>query len=180
MILPILTLALSPPHALRLRTSALKVFHKSVSGWFSAQMTGVLHGDLENLLQAVGDPFQFVPDLFQGQATDTANYDPMMAVVVLVEFASSDLWRNHLQRSNFTSCEENVSTEEGRGAALRCMPDTAAQARPESLRTSSNVIAAIRRLEELQCPSTARVVAMWAQKVGLSVEWGVFGDRYRP
>ena len=166
-IIPILTLTLSPPHALRLRTPALKVFHNS--GWFSAQMKDVPYEDLENLLQAVGDPFQFTPDpLLQGeQAADIANYDPMMAVVVLIKFALSDLWRNHLQHSNFHSCEEKFSTEEGRRTALWYIPHVW-HVWPESLRTASD--AAVARLVALGCPNTARVVTMWAQTAVLSVE----------
>ena len=43
-------------------------------------------------------------------ATDN---EPMKDVVLSTEFTSSDLWRNHLCRSNFASYQEIVSTEEG-------------------------------------------------------------------
>ena len=54
-------------------------------------MENVLGGDLEKFLQAVGDPFQFTPDppLQDGQLADAADYDPMMVVVILIEFALS-------------------------------------------------------------------------------------------
>jgi len=166
-LLPLLTLALSPAHPLQSRSSTLKVFHRTMSGWFS-QMGNVLDGDLEKFLQAVGDPFQFTPDppLQDGQLADAADYDPMMVVVILIEFALSDLWRNHLRDSNFTSCEKTMSTEEGRRTVHELM---VAHVWPDALRTPPNVVAAIARLEELQCSNTARVVRAWAQTAGLSV-----------
>jgi len=167
--LPVLASTLLPSHPLQSRNLALKVFHRFMSGWFSPQMENVLHEDLNKLLQAVGDPFQFTasPPLHAGSPVGTANYKPMKATVVLMEFASSDLWRNHLCRSNFTSCEETVSTEEGRGVALRCMLDTATHSLPEFLCTPTKITAAIRRLEELQCLNTAEVVIMWAWTSGV-------------
>lgn len=48
-------------------------------------------------------------------------YEPMMAVVTLVELATSDLWGAHLRRSNFTTCEGILLTEEGRRVALEVM-----------------------------------------------------------
>jgi len=169
-ILPILTSTLSPTHPLQSRSSALKAFHRFIPGWFSSQMENIPEKDLDELLQAVGDPFQFTsdPPLDDRQPMDAANYNPMLAVVVLIGFASSDLWRNHLRRSNFTSCEEIVSTEEGLRTAFRSMTDTAAHVLPEFLSNPSKVTAAIRRLEELQCSSTAGVVAAWAQTAGAS------------
>jgi len=178
-LLPILTLALSSTHPPQSRKWALKVFHKYMSGWFSPQMENVPDEDLENLLRAVGDPFQFTtgPPLYDGQPVDTADYDPMMVVVVLIEFASSYLWRNHLRHSNFTSCEEIVSTEDGWRAALKSMSDAAAHAFTEFLSNSSKVIAAIGRLEELKCSHTIGVVAGWARTAGLHTERGVFGSQ---
>ena len=163
-ILPLLTLTLSPTHPLRLRTLALRTFYRVTSGWFSLRMEKVSDADLRNLLQAVGDPLDFTPDppLHDNQPSSTTVYDPMIAAVVLIEFASSDLWRNHLQQSNFALCENSVSTEEGRKAALGCMTDTAADAWREFLHTSSKVSAAVSRLEELHCPKTAQVVNEWA------------------
>jgi len=164
-ILPLLTLALSPTHPLQSRSSTLKVFHRSMFGWFS-QKENVPDGDIESLLQAVGDPFKFIPDppLHDGRPVDAVDYDPVMVVVILIEFALSNLWRDHLRDSNFTSCEETTSTEEGRRAVLGHM---VAHAWPESLCTPSNVIAAIRGLEELQCSNTAEVVIVWARTVGV-------------
>ena len=175
-LLPILTLALSSIHPLQSRKWALKTFHKFMSGWFSPQMEEVPGEDLKNLLRAVGDPFHFTPgpSLYGRQPVDTADYDPMMVLVVLIEFASSDLWRNHLRRSNFTSCENIVSTEEGWMAALRSMSDAAAHAFTEFLSNPSKVIAAIGRLEELKCSNTVGVVATWARTAGPHAEQGVF------
>ena len=178
-ILPILTLALSSAHPLQLRSWALKVFYKFMPGWFPPHMWEVPEEDLEKLLQAVGDPFKFTPSspLYDGQSMDTADYDPMMVVVVLIEFASSDLWRNHLHRSHFTSWEEVISTEEGWRAALRSMSDTAAHTWPGFLSDPSKVIAAIGRLEELQCSNTVGVIASWARTAGPRAERGVFGGQ---
>jgi len=165
-ILPVLAWTLTPTHPLKSRRLALAVFHRFVAGWFSSQMESVSYKDLDKLLQAVGDPFQF-PDLplKNGQHVVTVDYEPyepMGVAVVLIEFASSDLWRNHLRRSNFASCEEILSTEEGRGDALKRLFHAATHSRPELLRTPAEIIAAIRRLEELQCPNTAEVVILWA------------------
>jgi len=178
-ILPFLTLALLPTHHHQSRSSALKVFHRFMSGWFSPQMENILDRDLENLLQAVGDPFQFTTDLplQDGRPVGTADPEPTMAAVVLIKFASSDLWRNHLRRSNFTSCEEITSTEVGRRTVLGCMT---AHTWPEFLCTPPKVIAAIRRLEELQCSNTAEVVIMWARTAGVvnplgHEAWGLIG-----
>jgi len=178
-LLPILTLALSPTHPLQSRSSALKLFHMFMSGWFSPQMESVLDKDLDDLLQAVGDPFQSTTDLplQDAKAVGTADREPMMAAVVLIGFASSDLWGNHLRRSNFTSCEEIMSTEEGRRTVLECM---AACVWSEFLCTPSKVIAAIRRLEELQCSNTAEVVIMRARTSGVvnplgHEAWGLIG-----
>jgi len=138
--------------------------------------------DLDDLLQAVGDPFQFTLDLslYDGQPVFTADYEPMMAAVLLIEFASSDLWRDHLRLSNFTSCEGVMSTEEGRRAALRCMFDTATRPLPEFLSTPTKIIAAVRCLEGLQCLNIAEVVITWAWTAGVinpvdHDAWGLVG-----
>ena len=92
-IFPILASTLLLTHPLRARSLALEVFCKLMSGWFSLRMDDVLDQDLDKLLQAVGDPFQFTSHipLQDGQPAFTSNYKPMMAAVVLIEFASSDL-----------------------------------------------------------------------------------------
>jgi len=60
--------------------------------------------------QAFGDPFQVILTdlpLQDRNPAGTADYELMTAAVVLIEFSSSDLWRNHprpppeLQRSMF-------------------------------------------------------------------------------
>jgi len=177
-ILPLLTLALLPAHPLQSRCSTLKIFHRSMSEWFS-QKENVPDGDIESLLRAVGDPFQFAldPPLHDGRPVDAVDYDPMMVVVILIEFALSDPWRDHLRDSNFTSSEETTSTEEGRRAVLGYM---VAHAWPESLRTPPNVIAAIRRLKELECLNTAEVVIAWARTACVvnppcHEAWGLIG-----
>lgn len=91
----------------------------------------------------------------------------MRAAVALMEFSLSDLWGSHLRSSNFTSCEEILSTKEGRRTALRCMFDTVSPSWSESLCTPAKIVAAIRRLEELQCPNTAEVIILWAWTVGV-------------
>ena len=120
--------------------------------------------DLRNLLQAISDPFEFTPDppLHDKQPSPGVDYDPMMAGVVLIGFASSDLWQIHLQQLNFTSCGNFVSTDEGRKAALKCMTDTVVDAWSGFFCTSSKVAATVKCLEELRCPNTAQVVKEWA------------------
>lgn len=179
MISPVLASVLLPTHPLQSRNLALRVFYRSIAGWFSSQMENVQKADLDKLLQAVGDPFQFPnPPSQDGRPVVAADYKLLMAAVVLIEFASSDLWRVHLRRSNFTSCEEILSTEEGRRTALRCMLDTATHSWSGFLHTPTKIIAAIRRLEELQCSNTAEVVILWAYTTGVvnamdSDAWGL-------
>ena len=120
------------------------------------------------VLQAVDDPFKF-PDLplEYGEPGSVTNYKPMVTAVILLEFASSDLWRDHLTLSNFTSFEGLMSTNDGRTAALRCMLDTATHTWPAFLRTPTKITSAIRRLEELRCSNTAEVVILWAWTIGV-------------
>ena len=167
-ILPILTSTLLPTHPLQSRKSSLMVFHQFVSGWFSLQMENVSDEDRARFIHAVGDPFQSTPDIppLDEQHVVMNGYEPMKAAVVLVEFASSGLWRDHLRRSNFTSCEEVVSTVEGKVSALKYMRP-AGGLWPKFLYTPTKTIAAIERLEELQCPNTAEVVFMWAWTSGV-------------
>lgn len=179
MILPVLTPILLPTHPLRSRGLALSLFRGFMSEWFSSQIGNVLHRDLDKFLQAVGDPFQppHTP-LRKLQPADTNDYEPMLITTVLIEFASSDSWRNHLRHSNFTSCEGILSTEEGRRTALISMFDTATHSWPEFLCTPAKIIAAIQRLEELQCLKTGEAVILWAWTVGVvnatdRDSWGV-------
>lgn len=72
-----------------------------------------------------------------------------MKVVVLIEFASSGSWRNHLCRPNSTSCKEIVPTGEGKKSALGYMLGDAIDSWPRFLRTPAKIMAAIERLEEL-------------------------------
>ena len=104
-------------------------------------METVSNQNLNKLLQAAGDPFDF-PDLplEYGQPGSVTNYGPMMTAIVLLEFASSDMWRNHLGLSKFVSFEELMSTKEGRTAALRCMLDATTHTWPTFLRTPAKVV----------------------------------------
>ena len=164
-ILPVLTTTLLPTHPLQSRSLALKVFHMFMfmSEIFSG-MENILAKNLDKLLRAVGDPFQPTQE---GQYVDEANGDPMMVTVVLMEFASLDLWRDHLNDTNFASCERIASTEEGRRSVLRCMFDAATHSRSDLLRTPAKMMGAIRRLEELRCMNTAEVVMLWAWTAGV-------------
>jgi len=167
-ILPVLSLTLLPTHPLQSRSLALKAFCALMPGWFSTQVENVLYKNLDKLLRAVGDPFQFPQIPNPGEVGEwRPDYEPMNSVVVLIEFASLDLWRNHLRRSNFTSCEEALSTEKGRRTAFRCMLRTAESVWRAFLHTPTKIVAAIRRLEELQCLNTAEVVIMWAWTIGV-------------
>jgi len=168
-ILPVLTPILLPTHFLQSRSLALEVFCRFMSGWFSSQMENAPEQDLDRLLQAVDDPFQFTPDIpyEYGKPVFTTYYEPMKAAVLLIEFASSDLWRDHLLHSNFASCEKIVSTEDGKRTALRWMLELATHSLFEFLYTPAKIVAAIRRLEELQCLNTAEVVVMWAWTTGV-------------
>jgi len=167
MILPILTSSLLPIHPPQARHLALSVFLRFMSGWFSPQMEDVASKDLEKFVQTVGDPFQ-LPDLplQDGKPVHLPYYNPKVATAVLIEFASSDLWQNHLRRSNFTSFEETVSTQDGKRTALRGILEVTNSFFPEFLRTGQKIAMAIKRLEELRCLNTAEVVIMWAWTVG--------------
>ena len=164
-ILPILTSSLLPNHPLQARRLALNIFLRFMSGWFSPQMEKVPSEDLDQFIQAVGDPFQF-PDLplQDGKPVDLPYDDPMKVMAALIEFALSDLWRNHLRRSNFTSFEEMVSTWDGKRTALKCIIEARLLLVP--LSTAPKIAAVIRRLEELRCSNTVEVVIMWAWTVG--------------
>ena len=163
--LPILISALSPTHPLQIRCSALKAFARFAS---NSSLKNVPDADLRNLLQAVGDPFQSPPSPshLDDQHVAATDYDSMMAVAALIEFASSDLWQDHLPSSAFTSCDQFVSTAEGRELALNCLHDTAATW-SGFLRTNTKVNTAITYLEGLQCPNVTQVVNTWTQTAGL-------------
>ena len=170
-LLPTLASMLSPHHPLWSRKSALTVFCRFMRGWFSSQMETVSVHRLNQLLQAVGDPFHLPLEPFQdqrGELERTMHYSPMEAVIVLIGFASSELWRGHLRPSSFASCEDVVSTDKGRNFALRSMFFEASTERPEFLCTPAKIATTIRRLEELGCLNTARVVIIWAWTVGMT------------
>ena len=167
-LLPILVPMLSYDHPLRSRNLALEVFHRYMPSWFSQQMETISSKNLDKLLQAVGDPFASPnPPSQDTLSVGPTACNPMMVVTVLIEFASSDLWKNHLSPSNFSSYEELVSTKQGRNVALNSMLQMASHAWTEFLRAPSKITAAIRRLVELRCPNTAEVVVLWAWTVGV-------------
>ena len=159
--LPILASVLLPTHPLQSRRTALKVFRQFKSWWLSSKMESVSNGDRVGFLRAVGDPFKSTPDspLHEGQQLFTQEYEPMRAAVVLIEFTSSDLWRDHLSRSNFASCEEVTSTAEGKESAFKRMRMMVTPW--PFLCTPAKIITAIQRLEELQCPNITEVVLTW-------------------
>ena len=135
--------------------------------WFS-RMVNVSKGDRTSFFQAVGDPFQFAPEapLRDGEQMYMRGYEPLKVAVVLVGFASSTPWRDHLCHSNFTTCEEAASTVEGKMSAFRFMQQVAGSSRGQFLSPPARILTAIERLEELQCPNTAEVVLIWAWTFG--------------
>lgn len=138
--------------------------------------------DLDQLLQSVGDPFQSSdPPLRDVQSVVEDGHGPMMTAVLLIEFASSGVWQNHLHHSNFASCEAILSMEEGKREALACVLSTTTYFWSEFLCTPGKITAAIRRLEELQCWNIVEVVIMWAWTVGVVCAtdhdaWRLVGD----
>ena len=168
-ILPVLTSTLLSAHPLQSRLLALKVFARFGTGWFSPQMETIPHKDLAQLLRAVDDPFQFSLDLplHDEKAVGAVNYEPIAVAVILIELASSELWREHLHRSNFNSCEVVMVTEEARKVAVGSMFSFAADSWPEFLRSPAKIIAAINRLKDLRCPNTVELVIMWAWTIGV-------------
>jgi len=72
------------------------------------------------LLETVGDPFQFTPDLPpQGEHPTVAiDYSRVSSLALLIEFTGSDLWRDRLCLLNFASREEVTFTEKGRRLAM--------------------------------------------------------------
>ena len=166
-ILPTLASMLSSDHPLQSRKLALAVFNKFAHTW-SSRMETVSGHHLDKLLPAVGDPYRFPPAPLQDQDRKRKGevYWPGHAVVVLIEFASLELWRGRFQPSNFTSCEDILSTDEGRGSTLVSMFWTAFKKWPEFLCTPTKIITAVRCLEELGCLNTATVVIAWAWGAG--------------
>ena len=169
--IPTLISILSTDHPLQSRKLALTVFCRYVRGWFSSQTETISDHHLDKLLRAVGDPFHFPPEPPQdqdGEPERTVYYEPMEAVVALVEFASSGLWLSHLHPSNFASCGDFLSTDEGRNSALRGMFSIALEAWPEFLCTPAKIVTAVGHLQELRSLRTAEVVITWAWVTGMA------------
>ena len=161
-VLPVLTCTLPSTHPPQLRTLALRFFQQPGFDWCSSSAEVFSDMDRASLLEAVGDPFQFTqdPSYWDTESSTTAPYEPMQTVALLIEFASSNLWQDHLLSSNFASCEEVISAEEGRALAFRCMTERSF-IRTRLLNSVSRLLLAIRRLQELECWDTAGVVVEW-------------------
>ena len=183
-IFPILTSILQPTHPLQSRRLALNIFCEFTPEWLSFQTENILDQDLDRFLRAVGDPFQFPSDLplQDGQPAFAVYYRPMSAVVVLIEFASLDLWKNYLRHSNFASCEDVLSTEEGKKTALRLMLDVATYLRPKFLHTPAKITAATRLLKVFEHSRSRNHVGLdcWCHRPGgsrgVEIDWA----RYAP
>jgi hypothetical protein len=161
-ILPVLTSTLLRSHPLQSRILALKIFQRPGLEWCSSQAEGFSDIERARLLEAVGDPFQFTPDLppQDGQPTTATDYEPMRSAVLLIKFASSDLWQDHLRPSNFTSCEEMISTEEGRDLAFEYLDEL-------EMGDRIGLDLAIGRLEALECRNTVEAITLWAWTNGI-------------
>jgi hypothetical protein len=126
--------------------------------------------DRAKLLEALGDPFHFSADLpsdaEQFPAVQVV-YEPMDTAILLIEFASSELWRDHLHPLNFSSCEEIVSTGGGRYLASNCMLHKEMYLGGEFLDTPTKLVTAIKRLEDLRCWNTAEIVILYAWTSGV-------------
>ena len=158
-VLDVLTCTLLLTHPLR--SLALRLFQQPGFEWCSSSTEAMDRG---RLLEAVGDPFEFNtpgPTPLGEEPTISTSYQPMRTITLFVEFASSDLWKEHLHPSNFTSCEEKVSTQEGRSIAFGCM-DERRGVRAGPFNSTARLILAVKRLEELGCWNTAEVVMAWA------------------
>jgi len=168
-LLPILHSTLPPTSGLDARCLALDVFQGFMSGWFSPKMEEIPSRDLNEFVQAVGDPFKSLrPLLWDGKPVHPLDYGPIITTIILIEFASSHLWRKHLRRSNFASCEEFLSTWNCKRTALGCMLNMVlSRDLPQLLSTATKIAVAIKRLEELQCSNMVEVVIMWAWTVGV-------------
>ena len=195
-ILPILSLVLRPIHPLQSRSLALEIFNQCLPVFFSPQMENIPAGNFKNLLQAAGDPFLAdfdTPPLIWHPPIPGSDPRPIRAAVILITLASSNLWRNYLHPSNFTTCEEFLSTREGKSIVITDMINATQKSlsgsrwffsdlehlqESRSYWTATMVAAAVGRLEELQCLNAAEVVIMWAWTFGvLDVEdrdaWGL-------
>lgn len=160
--LPILTSTLVVTHPLLSRKSALRVFAQFSPGFFS-EAESISNEDCARLLRAVGDPFQSAPDipLQYEQQWLVDEHNSTRAIVILIGFASSDPWCNHLHYSNFISWEEGTSTVDEKISAFTYWQDVAFLRRP------TMIIAAIERFEEIQCLNTAEAMLVWAWTFGI-------------
>ena len=163
-ILPALTSALLPTHPLQLRRLALQLFQRPGFRWTSPQAEAFSSVERARLLEAIGDPFECIPHLppHNGQLLKvTTDYNPELSMALLIGFAGSDIWRDHLHPSNFTSSEEAASTEEGRGRVFQCMFEQILKTGTGPLYSATKFISALRCLEGMECWNTAEVVILW-------------------
>ena len=160
-ILPVLITTLSPTHTLQSRIFALKIFQKCGAEWLLPELGSFSTADRARLLEAVGDPFAFPP----ATSTDAKrlDYEPMTTIVLLIRLLSSDLWRDHVRYSNFSTCESVASTKQGRELALAHIRKLLV-----SFRSPQDITMVIRRLRELGCQNTAEVVLLWTWITGIA------------
>lgn len=132
------------------------------------------------LLEAVGGPLDFIPNPPHqvGQPKFAGDYGPMSSTTLLIEFSGSDLWRDHLRRSNFASCEVTVSTE-GRMLAFERMLDYVIKVRTEPPDSPTKFVSAPRLPEELDYWNTADVVIVWVWTNGFADATGHGADARR-
>jgi len=154
-IVPVISAALLPTHPLQSRVFALKIFQRCGTEWFSPKFDSFSTVDRVTLLKAVGDPFDFLPAT--PSDAERFGYEPMTAAVLLIKLLATDLWRDHLQYTNFSTCESITSTEQGRELALTCIREL-----EEFLNSPTDVIAVTRRLKGLGCWNTAETILLWA------------------
>ena len=162
-VLDVLRCTLSPTRPLR--SLALKIFQQPGFEWCTSPSEDIASPDRASLLEAIGDPFKLGmqdPTLHGGKSTTAISYEPMRTIALFIEFASSDLWKDHLRPPNFASCEEKVSTREGRGIAFGCM-DERRGIRTGPFNSTLELDSAVKRLKELECWKTAEVVTAWAR-----------------
>lgn len=167
----VLTSTLSETHPLLSRLLALKLFQEHGSEWLSLSMERFAEKGRAKLLKELGDPFHFPSTSPSSDAENLpmvqVTYEPMDTAVLLIEFASSGLWGDHLRPQNFSSCEEIVSTAWGRHLASNCMLNKKTYFGGEPLETPARLVAAIECLEKLQCWNIAEVVILYAWTSGV-------------
>ena len=184
LLVPVLTSTLSTTRPLPSRIFALKLFQEHGPEWFSPQMEQFSDVVRLELLNSLGDPFHPSADLTSDTEhlpTVQIEREPTDTAILLIGFASSDLWNGHLRHSNFSSCEEIFFTGWGKRLAIDRMSFKQTYfGGGEFLDTPTKLIAAIKRLRDLQCWNTAEVVILYAWTGGAldpvdHDAWGLIG-----